>query len=328
MVVRRLDHCCRAGQRLIDVAGVDVEGVARRLRAEVLVEALLRRESDAGAPGRLQFGRRLHRLPRLLGNHTDEVLPDHNLDQSGHVGNGCLVDADQRRAHFGRAHHPTVHHAGHANVVHEHEQTRGHRRHVDARDGGAQNFPLAGRLPRGLRIQRDVEFLPADEIGVRDPLRRVASRGDEAVGDRQLIGRNAKTRGRQLEERLAGGRAGLRQVPFVEVGRMRLAPRRSSLIGCDRGVALHQPNARHRHAKLLGDHLDLRRVHPLAELALAGVGGDAAVGGDGEPRVELTICRARRLRQCRAGRQTKPAGEAGGTEADDKRAATFQKASS
>src|SRR4029453_18469247 len=102
------------------------------------------------------------------------------------------------------------------------------RRHVDARDGGAQNFPFAGRLPRGLRVQRDVEFLPADEIGVRDLLRRAALGGGEAVGDRQLIGRNTETRGRQLEERLAGGRGGLRQVPFVEVGRIRVAhPTRS-----------------------------------------------------------------------------------------------------
>jgi hypothetical protein len=112
---------------------------------------------------------------------------------------------------------------------------------VDARDGGAEDFPVARRFPRGLGVQRDVEFLSADQVGVRHRLRGVGSCRDAAVNDRQLIGRNTEARGRQLEEHLAGGRPGLGQVPFVEVGRVRLAARGGALIGCDRRVALHQP---------------------------------------------------------------------------------------
>jgi hypothetical protein len=46
---------------------------------------------------------------------------------------------------------------------------------------------------------------------------------------------------------------------------------------------LHQPDASRRHGELFGDQLNLRREDALAELAFARVGGDAAVGGDGEP---------------------------------------------
>ena len=68
---------------------------------------------------------------------------------------------------------------------------------------------------------------------------------------------------------------------------MRLLARRRALIGRHRRVALDQPHAIERHAQLFGDELHLRGVEPLAELALARIGRDRAVGGDRDPRVEL-----------------------------------------
>ena len=62
-------------------------------------------------------------------------------------------------------------------------------------------------------------------------------------------------------------------------------PGRRALIGRHRRVALHQADTIERHAQFLGDQLHLRRVNALAELALAGVGGDAVLS-DRDPRVK------------------------------------------
>ncbi len=174
------------------------------------------------------------------------------------------------------------------------------------------------------RVQRQVELLAADQLAVADPSRRVPLHADDAVDDRQLFDRHRQAVGGQTQQRLARRRAGLREVGLVEVGRRRLAAGGRSLIGRDRGVALNQRDARERNGQLLGDQLHLHREDALPQLALAGVGGDAAVGADGEPRVELpgdalVLGRERPLRE----RELVGAGGEA-AEADDQRAAALQ----
>ena len=94
--------------------------------------------------------------------------------------------------------------------------------------------------------------------------------------------------------------------------------------GADRRVALDQRDAVERNRELLGDQLRLRGGDALAELALAGVGGDAAVGGDGDPGIELPrhalILRGEGpLRERGVLEQRR-----GAAEADDQRAAALQ----
>ena len=88
---------------------------------------------------------------------------------------------------------------------------------------------------------------------------------------------------------------------------MRLRPGRGALIRRQRGVALHQFHATERDAELLGDQLRLRGVQSVAELALAGVCRHAAVGGDGDPRIELIAAGAvEPLRRHHAGVDAEP----------------------
>jgi hypothetical protein len=106
---------------------------------------------------------------------------------------------------------------------------------------------------------------------------------------------------------------------------MRLLTRSRALIGTERRIALNQLDAIERDAQLLGDQLCLRGVQALADLALAGKGGDAAVGIDRDPRVELVAAGAiEPLRIEHARRQAEILRHARHAEADDQRAGAFE----
>ena len=87
---------------------------------------------------------------------------------------------------------------------------------------------------------------------------------------------------------------GLRQIAVIEIRRMRLAAGCVALIRRQRRVAIDQLDAIERHAEFFGHQLRLRRGDSLAEFFLAGVGGDAAVGADRDPGIELVRRRASR----------------------------------
>ena len=111
---------------------------------------------------------------------------------------------------------------------------------------------------------------------------------------------------------------------------MRLRAGRGALIRRQRRVALDQLHAIERDAELFGDQLRLRGVEPVTELAFAGVGRHVAVGGDGDPRIELIAAGAveplrrqpRRVATAEARRR-----QPRRAEADDERAGAFQKGS-
>src|SRR5262245_6637594 len=134
------------------------------------MERGLRWKRSARRPRGLQRARRLHRLPRLLAHHADEVLLDDDPDEARHAAHRALVDVLERRADGWRSYDRAVHHARHAYVVHEIELASHHRSHVEARDRSAEYLPLARRLARCRRIHRDVERSAGNEISVADAL--------------------------------------------------------------------------------------------------------------------------------------------------------------
>ena len=136
-----------------------------------------------------------------------------------------------------------------------------------------------------------------------DPLARRGAHEDGAVADGELLGRDTESLGRHPHERLAGGGAGQCEIRLVEVGRVRLRTGCRALIGRQRGVALHEANAVHRHDEFFGDELHLRGEKALTELALARVGRHRAIRHDADPAVEgLGGAAVDALRGGRAGR--------------------------
>ena len=323
MQIGRLEQLAtrRGGcELLLNVRRLHHVRVARRLLPQVVVELVLAGKADARRPRRAQLVRRLHRLPRLLADDAHEILLDDHLDEAGHAAHRALVDIDQRGADLRRAYDSAVQHARHAHVLHELELAGDHRRHVEARHGRAEHCPLARRLPLRRGVQLHVEFQAGDELAVAHAHRAIGCHADDAVGNRELVRWNAEALRREPQQRLTRGRSRQRQIALVEIRRRRLAPRRRPLIGRDRRVALDQPDAIERNRELLGNQLRLRREDPLAELALAGVGRDDAVGGDGDPRIELGGIDVRG-----AGAEFALREEIRGGERDDDRARGFQK---
>ena len=93
---------------------------------------------------------------------------------------------------------------------------------------------------------------------------------------------------------------------MIEVRRMRLRSRSGSLIWGNFGVALDQLHAIQRNGKLFCHELGLRGVEPMPQLAFAGESGNAAIGGDGQPTIDLIAAGSiEALGKQRFGRQTK-----------------------
>jgi hypothetical protein len=87
-----------------------------------------------------------------------------------------------------------------------------------------------------------LNFLPPNQFAVCDVLRRIVSRADHAVLDREPIDRHAEVIGGQRDERLARRCARLREVGVAKVRWMRLLTRCRTLIRRDLGITLHQAN--------------------------------------------------------------------------------------
>ena len=117
--------------------------------------------------------------------------------------------------------------------------------------------------------------------------RRIALGADDAIGGRELIHRDSELLRRHLEQRLARRGARLRQIAVIEIRGMRLAAGRVSLIRRQRRIAVNQLHAIEWHRQFFGHQLRLRGRDALAQLFLAAIGGDAAVGGDGDPGIHL-----------------------------------------
>ncbi len=187
MQIRRLDHRRGAREPIVNVLRVDEERVARRLASHVGVEISVIWQIGAWRPRRLQLLRSLDRLPWRLAHDADEVFLDHDLHDAGQAVHRRLVHADQRRTDCRWTDDASVQHPGYPNVVHELELSRRHRVHVDARNRRAQDGPFIRRLPLRRRVEREIELLPADQLAIADPLRRVPLDADHAIQRSEAI---------------------------------------------------------------------------------------------------------------------------------------------
>ena len=99
MQIGRLHARRRALELRVHILRVDGVGIAPpRVIAKVGIEVTLVRKRGPGRPRDLELLRRLERLPRLVGDHADEVLLDDDLHVARHTGNGALVNVRERRA--------------------------------------------------------------------------------------------------------------------------------------------------------------------------------------------------------------------------------------
>ena len=216
MTIGGAHHRRRLGERRIDVAGVHQQRVARRLLADVLVGAALRGERRAGRPRHLEFRRRLHRLPGLLGDDADEVALGDHLDHTRHAADGRAVHSCHCRADARRPDHAAVQHARHLHGVDELGVAGHQTRQIHSRHRKSQDLPRAGMLALRRRVERQVEAAPAEQLRVCELPGRVGAH--HAVVGSQKVSWNIQTLGRHPYQRLARGGCGQSQVGLVEVG--------------------------------------------------------------------------------------------------------------
>ena len=149
----------------------------------------------------------------------------------------------------------------------------------------ADIFVLAGVLDWRFRIGLDIEALAAYEIAIGDSAAVV--RAHDAIGNAQLLDRNRKPFGGELEERLACGRRSLTH--FHAGGDDGGAAAGPALIGCQRRVAIDHDDALVRNVELFGDDLPVGGAQARAEIDPTAVERDLAVRCDGEERIDRVV---------------------------------------
>ena len=131
----------------------------------------------------------------------------------------------------------------------------------------------------------------------------------------------------ELQERLSSGGASARQIAVIEIRGVRLAAGGDALIRRQGRVGDDQVDAVKRHAEFFGDELHLRRGHALPEFFFSGVGGHAAVRGDGDPGIDFIgrrrIRRRIQAKRACAGLRFERSERAAHAEADDQRAGSL-----
>ena len=192
-----------------------------------------------------------------------------------------LIHMGDGGSHLRGPNHAPVEHAGHTKVMHELKLAGHESDSVERGNWLAQHGPLGCRPPFGRWVEREVEVLAPDKICIRDPAPRAA--GDDAVVQLEMLHRLAQLFGSQAHQSLARSGRGKGKIFVVEVGGCGLASRGGSLVGGDGCVALDQLYPRDGHAQFLGNELGLRSKDALTKIALAGIGGDGAVGAYGQP---------------------------------------------
>ena len=228
LVVRRIGHRVRRTDRGVSlerdlVLGFDdfrrghhrrvriADDARRRARcrlrgAHEAVEIFGRRERRRRRllPVHLQLARRLNRLLLALAHHRDVVALAHHLDEAGHVLHRGLVDAHELRARDRRLHVARVQHAGHFGIHRPLQRAIHLRRDVVALRRLADDLELIDVLePRRARRrvdvaagERGVELASADQLAIRDALRRIGRDRHDAVADRELRNRHTESRRR------------------------------------------------------------------------------------------------------------------------------------
>ena len=194
---------------------------------------------------------------------------------------------------IGRPHVARVQHAGHLHVHGPGQRPVDLGRNVVARHRLTDDAQLlhglhGGRAGRRVDVasrERDVEALAADELGIRDRLRRIGLRRDRAVAHGELGDRRAQALRAELEQHAPrfGGDSAHR--PTVALDRVGAA--RAALVGSDVRAAHDEARLVVGDVELVAHHLPERRAGALAAIRLADEERGRVVRMDHDPRVEL-----------------------------------------
>ena len=245
------------------------------------------RQLRPGRPFRA-FGKRRARLDRLLlafGDHTEERAVADHRDHARNRLRLAVVERGERRAVLRRAHHPAMHHAGQAQVLHVHRLAGHLAGNVEALDRLTHDLVQADRLRtyRGARLA--IEVGRGGKLRVRDAL--AVRCADHAVRDAERIRAHLEPRRGKLDQDRAhfGGRETQRGPGVLD----RLTAGRHSLVRGAAGVAGNHIDPRERQIELFGGDLRERGDDALPQLHLAGEDGRAAVCVDADPGIQLAI---------------------------------------
>jgi hypothetical protein len=128
-----------------------------------------------------------------------------------------------------------------------------------------------------------IRNLVGDKFAVAD-LAAVGGR-DEAVCGLELVRRHGKAARRLGHEDRASLGRGVHDRGAAVLHR--LAARREAFVRGLAGIRGHQLERAERHVELLCRHLQEGGLDALTKFGLAGEDGDAAVGGDADPRIQV-----------------------------------------
>jgi superfamily I DNA/RNA helicase len=265
------------GRALGDERLLGDEGTAPR----PLLERVVADELRALAPAHAQLARPTHGGPLVGGDDADEV-GDADDANSGQRSDRRLVDRLDLGADRGRTDDAAVQHAGNGEVVDVQVSPRDLGGNVGARQRLADDRVARRRLQRRLRIHLDVEAATAEQRGERDAA--AVGCAHLAFAERELARRPLQALGREREESFARRRGRLPQLDAAAHDAS--AARGRPLVRRQRGIALDQLDAVDAELELLADHLPHRDAVAGAEVDLARMDDDRAVGANGEERVD------------------------------------------
>ncbi len=247
-------------------------------------------------PRDLEHARGAHGVPFVIGHHCDEILfMDHA--RALHRADRTLIDSAHGAGGARAPDHSGVKHLRQRNIGHVLVGAVNLAREVAAREGFPDDAVFGRRL--NLRLDLDVhgvagllvpldlavEIAAADQLGVADFFRRVGDRAHHAVVDAQLLDRKPELLRGGFHEQLArfGRRAAQGPRARLDAG----AAGGSALVAGERRVAHHDVDLVDVHIELVGHDLRDRDIERLAHVHLAEEGGDAAVGQNRDPGIEL-----------------------------------------
>ncbi len=252
----------------------------------------------------LQIGQRRRRLPVELepcrgldcilfplGNNTYEIADADHRNDSRDAPHRIFVDRDQAGADkrpridpgIGRAHHAAMQHAGHADVVHIDQLAGRLCGKIDARHRLSDDGIAGGLLQRHVLRKRKANGFVPDQFAIGDAAIVVAAH--QPVLDRKLIRIDLELLGGTRYKELPGLCRGLAQGNGCDLDGF--ACDRCALIGNLCRIAEHDHDTRKGHVELFGDDLPERRANPGAEIDVAVVGRDSAVGRDLDEGLEV-----------------------------------------
>jgi hypothetical protein len=288
--LRRLRKC------RVRIADDGRSGAGRRLRfSHVGVQIVGRWERrDVGLlPVRLEPFCRRNRLFFTLAHDGDVVAFADDLDEAGKATDRRLVDADQLRASHRRLHVSSVNHAGRSHVDRPLQRAVDFRRDVVPLRRAPDDLEFLYRLHLGdaggrvdvLAGERHVELLSADQLPVRDVLRRVGLHRDDARADGERARGYSEPRRCHVEEDAPSLGRDAPHRPAVGLDGVRAAG--PALIDRHVGAAHDARRLVVLHVELVGHQLTEGRPGSLSAVGLADEERRGVVLMDRDPRVEL-----------------------------------------